>query len=114
MLGQYFLVEYKGGGNDKFRGSPANWLAASRRLPIGLAGAGRRRRPAAKIFPSAPDDERDFELALDLFEERGYSLTALSAAPSRTSVKLAARATANSRILRFPFPPRKRDRRLDA
>ena len=67
-----------------------------------------------KIFPSVPEDQGNFELALDLFEERGHSLTALGAAPSCASVKVTRRATPIRESLRSVFQPRERDRRLNA
>jgi hypothetical protein len=68
-----------------------------------------------EIFPSAPDNEGIFELALDLFEERGHSLTALGAAPSpRIRLKVTRRATPIRESLRTLFQPGERDRRPNA
>ena len=49
----------------------------------------------------------NFELALDLFEERGHSLTGLGAAPARAKVKVTHRATRMHDLLRSCFRPEK-------
>jgi acyl-CoA synthetase (AMP-forming)/AMP-acid ligase II/acyl carrier protein len=67
-----------------------------------------------KILASAPEEEGDFELVLDLFEERGHSLTALGVASSPGKVKVTRRATTIRESLRSLFPPKERDRRLNA
>jgi hypothetical protein len=69
---------------------------------------------AVKIFASAPEHEGEFELAFDLFEERGYSLTAVGAACSCARVKVTRRATPIREFLRSLFPPRESGRRLNS
>jgi len=56
-----------------------------------------------RFFPSTPEDEGDFKLALDLFEEHGHSLTALGAASSPASLKVTRRATPIRESLRPYF-----------
>jgi len=60
-----------------------------------------------KIIISAPENEGNFDLALDLFEERGYSLTELNAALSCARVKVTRRATPIRESLRPYFRRRK-------
>ena len=55
----------------------------------------------------APEDEGNFELALDLFEERGHSLTGLGAASACARVKVTRRATPIRDSLRPYFRRRK-------
>jgi acyl-CoA synthetase (AMP-forming)/AMP-acid ligase II/acyl carrier protein len=56
-----------------------------------------------KINVSLPENEGTFELALDLFEERGHSLTGLGAAPACAMVKVTRRATPIRESLRPYF-----------
>jgi hypothetical protein len=56
-----------------------------------------------KVTVSAPEKEGDFELALDLFEERGHSVTGLGAAPFWARVKVTRRATPIRESLRPYF-----------
>jgi hypothetical protein len=60
-----------------------------------------------RIAVSAPENEGNFELALDLFEERGHSLTRLGAAPACARVKITRRATPLRESLRSYFRGRK-------
>jgi hypothetical protein len=60
-----------------------------------------------KIFPSAPENEGNFELVLDLFEERGCSLTELNATRFCATVKVTHRAMPIRESLRSYFPRRK-------
>jgi acyl-coenzyme A synthetase/AMP-(fatty) acid ligase len=54
-----------------------------------------------------PEDKGDYELALDLFEERGRSLTGLGVGPARAKVKVTHRATRMHDFLRSCFRPEK-------
>ena len=54
-----------------------------------------------------PEDKGDFELALDLFEERGRSLTGLGVGPARAKVKVTHRATRIHDFFRSWFRPEK-------
>ena len=54
-----------------------------------------------------PEDKGNFELALDLFEERGHSLTGLGVGPARAKVKVTHRATRMHDFLRSWFRPEK-------
>ena len=51
----------------------------------------------------APEDNGNFELALDLFEERAHSLTGLGVGPARSKVKVTHRATRMHDFLRSCF-----------
>jgi acyl-CoA synthetase (AMP-forming)/AMP-acid ligase II/thioesterase domain-containing protein/acyl carrier protein len=64
-----------------------------------------------EILVLAPQNEGKFDLALDLFEERGDSLTGLGAAPSAARVKVARISTRIQKILGRRFSARKPDRR---
>ncbi|MGA8445574.1 MAG: AMP-binding protein [Roseiarcus sp.] len=55
----------------------------------------------------APEDKGNFELALDVFEERGHSLTGLGVGPARVKVKVTRRATRMHDFLRSCFRPEK-------
>jgi acyl-CoA synthetase (AMP-forming)/AMP-acid ligase II/acyl carrier protein len=57
----------------------------------------------ARACVYAPEDEGNFELALDLFEERGHTLTGLGAAPACARVKVTRRATPIRESLRRFF-----------
>jgi hypothetical protein len=61
-----------------------------------------------------PEKDGTFELALDLFEQRGHALTALGAAPSCATIKVTHRATPMRESLRPYFRRGKADRRLNA
>jgi len=67
-----------------------------------------------KTTVSAPENQGNFELALDLFEERGHSLTVLGPAPACARVKVTRRATPIRESLRSLFSARKADRRPSA
>ena len=67
-----------------------------------------------KTTLSAPENQGNFELALELFEERGHSLTVLSAAPACARVKVTRRATPIRESLRSLFSARKGDCRPSA
>jgi hypothetical protein len=54
-----------------------------------------------------PEDKGNYELALDLFEERGRSLTGLGVGPARAKVKVTHRATRMHDFLRSCFRPEK-------
>jgi hypothetical protein len=54
-----------------------------------------------------PEDKGNFELALDLFEERAHSLTGLGVGPARAKVKVTHRATRMPDFLRSCFRPEK-------
>jgi hypothetical protein len=54
-----------------------------------------------------PEDKGNFELALDLFEERGRSLTGLGVGPARAKVKVTHRATRMHDVFRSWFRPEK-------
>jgi len=54
-----------------------------------------------------PEDKGNFELALDIFEERGHSLTGLGVGPARAKVKVTHRATRMHDFLRSCFRPEK-------
>jgi acyl-CoA synthetase (AMP-forming)/AMP-acid ligase II/acyl carrier protein len=56
-----------------------------------------------RINVAAPENEGTFELVLDLFEERGHSLTGLGAAPACGTVKVTRRATSIRESLRPYF-----------
>jgi hypothetical protein len=58
----------------------------------------------------APEDEGNFELALDLFEERGHTLTGLGVAPACARVKVTRRATPLRESLRRFF---RREKQID-
>jgi acyl carrier protein len=60
-----------------------------------------------KIAVSAPDTVGNFELVLDLFEERGHSLVALGAAPACARIKITRNATPIRQFLRPYFHWRK-------
>jgi acyl-CoA synthetase (AMP-forming)/AMP-acid ligase II len=58
-----------------------------------------------EVMVPAPENDGKFELALDLFEERGHSLTGLGAAPTGARVKVRRISTRIRNIVGHPFSP---------
>ena len=69
---------------------------------------------AGEMLVVAPPSEGRFDLVLDLFEQRGHSLTGLGAAPSGARVKVTRTATRLRDFLSRPFSARRLDNRLNA